>query len=36
MTLGEYIRAYRKEHNMSLRDFAELADLSPQFAKGAC
>jgi repressor LexA len=31
MTLGEYIREYRKEHNMSLRDFAELADLSPQY-----
>lgn len=31
MTLGEYIRTYRKEHNMSLRDFAELADLSPQY-----
>lgn len=31
MTLGEFIKSYRDEHNkMSVRSFASLADMSPQ------
>lgn len=31
MTLGDYIRAYREEHDLSLREFGALAELSPQY-----
>lgn len=31
MKLGEYIAKYRKEHELSLRAFATISDLSPQY-----
>ena len=31
MTLGEFIQQYRKEHDMSVRAFARLCDISPTY-----
>lgn len=31
MTIGEYIKKYREEHELSLREFGALAELSPQY-----
>lgn len=30
MTLGEFVKDYRKEHNYSVRSFANLSGISPQ------
>lgn len=30
MTLGEFVKRYREEHNLSVRSFANLSGVSPQ------
>lgn len=31
MRLGEYVKQYREQHDLSMRDFAKMADLSHQY-----